>query len=170
METILNFVGKGKIFFDIRVSCTFLDTALRRTYTTQHTKSSPVPVMKLYSVRRCAGPHSLSFGISWRLVATYTPRPLYPQRNKPRYTSNKEFLWAPEPVWTFCDREKCPGSVENRTSTPRFSQYIPSPVQQPQNDRSKPKSSSVCLRCRVNCVRKVGLRKLCKESWVTKIV
>jgi len=103
----------------------YLDTALRRTYTAQHTKSPAVPVVKLYSVSRCTGLHSLNFGIRWRWVATFTPRPLYPQKNKPRYPLNKEFVWAPEPVRTSCDREIYPGSVENRNPTLRFSQYVP---------------------------------------------
>jgi hypothetical protein len=59
----------------------------------------------------------------------------------------------------FVIEKKCPCSVENRTSTPRFSQQVPSSVDQLQNDRLKPRSSPVYLRCRVNCVMKDGLRK-----------
>ena len=92
---------------------------------------------------------------------TSTPQPLYVQKNKPRFPLNNEFVWAPEPVWTFSHREKYPGSVENRTSTPPFSEHVPSSIQQQQNGRSKHKPSPVYLRCMVNCVKKDVLRKEC---------
>jgi hypothetical protein len=39
----------------------------------------------------------LDLGTSWRLVYSFTPRPLYHRRKSPRYL---EVGWTPEPVWT----------------------------------------------------------------------
>ena len=159
METVLNFVGRGKIFV-FRVSCTQIRTALRKTYAMQRTKSSPVPVKKVYRVRTCIGPHSLNLRNRWTWLVTFTLRPVYSQKNKPRYRLNEVFVCASEQVWTFCRSEKSPGDVENRNTTLRFSHHVSSSVQRPINDRSRT--------CVIPCLSMVKCCKLWKERLVTK--
>jgi hypothetical protein len=52
----------------------------------------------------CIDPHFLDLGTSWKLVVSFTLRPLYPRENSP-LRIGWEVRWTPEPVWTTWRKE-----------------------------------------------------------------
>jgi len=52
----------------------------------------------------------------WRWVVSFTPRQLYHQGKSHRYPLDSRLVWAPEPVWTRCRRERFPAPL--RESNP----------------------------------------------------
>jgi hypothetical protein len=74
-----------------------------------------VHAMKAYSGSRGIAPLILNLSTRWRWVVNFTPQLLYPQKIS-LVPIDYDAGWAPEPVWTFCRREKCSVCATVRTS------------------------------------------------------
>jgi hypothetical protein len=90
--------------------------------------------MKAYG-SGCIDPHFLDLGTSWRRVANFTPRPLYPRGKSPQYPSDRR-LGGPqsrsgqfgENSWPYRDSNSHPSVVQPIAS--RYTDYdIPTPWQ-----------------------------------------
>jgi hypothetical protein len=66
----------------------------------------------------CIDPHFLDLGTSWRWVVSFTPRPLYPQGNSPRYPLDRR-LDGPQSWSGRRGEDKILDPTGTRTPTPR---------------------------------------------------